>query len=78
MSSERVIIRLQVVSSVVCRGGGQLAKLIKWSYPQSLASLIDSHMKREQLIDYKLVLFQRTRGLMGNALMEILCLTVCV
>lgn len=68
MSSKSVVIRLLVVSNVVSRGGGQLFQLIKQSYPKSLARLIDSHMKREQLIDYRLVLFQHNRGLMGNRL----------
>lgn len=71
MSSKSVVIRLLVVTDVVSRGGGQLAQLIKQSYPQSLASLIDSHMKREQLIDYRLVLLQSTGGLMGNGLREV-------
>lgn len=77
MSSKSVFIGLLVVSNVVSKRGGQLAQLIKQSYPQSLASLIDSHMKREQLIDYRLVLFQHTGGLMGNSLRESLCLTLC-
>lgn len=68
MSSESVVIRLLVVSNVVSRGAGQLAQLIKQSYHQSLTRLIDSNMKREQLIDYRLVLFQHTRELMGNGL----------
>ena len=76
MSGKSVVIRLLVVSNVVSRGGGQLAQLIKQSYPLSLARLIDSYMKREQLIDYRLVLFKHTRGLMGNGLRYILCLTV--
>lgn len=74
---ESVVIWLLVVSNVASRRGGQLAQLVKQSYPQS-ASLIDSHMKREQLIDYRLVLFKPTGGLMEMSWGKFcVCLWVC-
>lgn len=78
MSSKSAVIILLVVSNVVSSGGGRRAQLIKQSYPQSAASLIDRHMKAEQLIDYRLSPFKHTRGPMGNQLREISCLCVSV
>lgn len=44
-----------VVGIVASSGGIQLDWIIKQSYPQSLAGLIDSLIEREQLIDFRLV-----------------------
>lgn len=70
MSSKSVVIRLLLA----CNVKGQL---IKQSYPWSLTSLIDSYTRREQLIDYRLVLSQCTKRLMANGMKEIMCLIFC-